>query len=83
MVTFIDSEFYIKSEEDDFLDKYFSFSWEEENLDAYFIGVFPIEHPKYFSHTIYFSEQWSRLFTQVKAKNSEISHKKGFIELIF
>jgi hypothetical protein len=80
LVTFVEFdvfEYYSKSGK---LDKYYSFSWERERIDAYILDVFPQNDARFISHTLDLSNQWLARFKKVK-NNPFLS--KGFLEIIF
>jgi hypothetical protein len=83
LVTFIDQKYYIQNDESEKLDKFFSFSWENEKIDAYIVGVFTKNTSLYENHTIHFQNQWNELFITTRATSDNQIFQKGFIEIIF
>lgn len=79
-VTFFDYQIY--ESQAPYLDKFWSFSLEEEGLDAYLVPIYPKEHPKY---ELYQSnlEKYVKLYGQTREDDNGISLPKGFIELNF
>jgi hypothetical protein len=81
MVTFIDLDIFTNKYDD--LEKYWSYSCEKENLDAFILEIYPIEHEKYESYTEYHRNNWYQLFSHDRFNKYGIEPSKGFIELIF
>lgn len=76
MVTFLDYRIWEKRS-DTILDSFWSFSLENEGIDAYLVAVYPENHRHY---PIYLSERalWRERFS-----SDRDSYKKGFVELQF
>ena len=80
-VTFIDVDVFNRKYNN--LEKYWSYSCEKENLDAYIVEIYPIDHEKYKSYTVYHRNNWYQLFSRDRFNKYGIDPPKGFIELIF
>ena len=78
IVTFLDFEVYQKREKSNTLDKFWSFSLEDEGIDAYLVEDFPENHPE-FMVTKLSKIRWVELYSSDKPK----IHKKGFLKIIF
>lgn len=77
-VTFFDYKIYEREER--FLDKYWTFSLENEGLDSYLVKTYPKEHidyPKYFK----FLEKWQERYQSIKHNDKQL--QKGFLKIIF
>lgn len=75
IVTFLDYEVYEKRGK---LDKFWSFSLEDEGIDAYIVEDFPKSHPE-FMVTKLSKARWKELYSNDRQK----IHRKGFIKIIF
>ena len=70
MVTFLDYEVYEKRG-NKVLDKFWSFSLEDEGIDSYLVRDYPEHHPN-FVETSAYKEKWSRLYR--KTRNEAVSY---------
>jgi len=77
IVTFLDFKVYQKRG-DKVLDKFWSFSLENEGIDAYLVEDFPKSHPE-FMETQFIKNDWKNRYSTNKAR----THKKGFLKIIF
>ena len=79
-VTFFDYKIYQTQEQ--YLDRFWTFSLEEEGLDAYLVKVYPEKH-KLYSSTKSSLERWQQIYGTTSPNNSQVTFPKGFIELKF
>ena len=77
IVTFLDYAVYQKRG-DKVLDKFWTFSLEDEGIDAYLVEDFPKEHLE-FQETRLIKNDWINRYSNTK----ERTHKKGFLKIIF
>ncbi len=80
-VTFIDANIFDKFEQE--LESFWSFSLEDEGLDAYIVKIYPSHSPLFFTHTEHFKAIWHKRFCRTKADAQLDISKKGFIKLKF
>lgn len=77
IVTFLDYEVYEKRG-DAILDKFWSFSLEDEGIDSYIVRDFPENHSK-FEKTVRSKKEWTNLYSGTRGK----FEYKGFLKIIF
>ncbi len=77
LVTFLDYEVYQKRG-DKVLDKFWSFSLEDEGIDAYPVEDFPKGHPE-FKETQLAKAKWENVYS----KDRQLVRTKGFLKIIF
>jgi hypothetical protein len=80
-VTFINVDLYNNKEE--IIDKFLSFSLENQGLDAYILQIYPKENFLYQSYTLQNIENWSKRFSKTKKNTNGIDFPKGFLEINF
>lgn len=81
LVTFLDYRVY-QSKGEKIMDRFWSFSLEDEFLDSYIVKVYPEDHAlhwKYKESCAY----WNRLYTQVNPNYDFSKRRKGFLKLNF
>ena len=78
-VTFFDYQIYDKEER--FLDKYWSFSLENEGLDSYLVRNYPKEHEK-FPDYIKDTNVWETRYSKTTADEMGNVFKKGFLKIL-
>ncbi len=78
-VTFFDYKIY--EQEERFLDKYWTFSLENEGLDSYLVKTYPQEHEK-FPDYIKDKNVWETRYSKTTADEMENIFKKGFIKIL-
>ena len=81
IVTFLDFEVY-KKRGDKVLDKFWSFSLENEGIDAYIVRIYPEDHP-YFPKYLEVRAFWLDLYSQTHPKKTKPISSKGFLQLNF
>ena len=81
LVTFLDYEVYEKRG-DQILDKFWSFSLENEKLDAYIVKVFPENHQDFFKFKKV-EQYWLDIYTHTHPKKTNPICSKGFLHLKF
>ena len=74
MVTFLDYEVYEKRG-DKVLDKFWSFSLEDEGIDSYLVKDYPKSHD-YNQETLKWKETWFRRY-------ANLDNNKGFLKITF
>lgn len=79
-VTFFDYQIY--EQEERFLDKYWTFSLENEGLDSYLVKTYPKEHEKYYTVVDAQNEWINRYSKKVVASQNQVI-EKGFLILNF
>lgn len=79
-VTFFDYQIY--EQEERFLDKYWTFSLENEGLDSYLVKTYPKEHEKYFTLVVAQDEWINRYSKKVIVSQNQVI-EKGFLILNF
>ncbi len=77
LVTFLDYEVYEKRG-DKVLDKFWTFSLEDEGIDSYLVRDYPESHIK-FAKTIHFKKEWRDLYGSTRGK----TRNKGFLKIMF
>ncbi len=77
LVTFLDWEVYEKRE-NAILDKFWSFSLEDEGIDSYLVRAYPSNHAN-FKETSEYRKKWSNLYGRTRNE----TRTKGFLRLIF
>lgn len=77
LVTFLDYAVYQKRG-DKVLDKFWTFSLEDEGIDAYLVEDFPKKHPE-FKETQLIRTDWINRYS----KDRNRIRKKGFLKIIF
>jgi hypothetical protein len=80
-VIFLDYRIYEAQEA--FLDQFWTFSLEDEGMDAFLVRVFPEDSVEYHSITQRQREKWLEVYTQTKPSQYEKILPKGFIEINF
>jgi hypothetical protein len=80
-VTFIDALIFERNEAK--LEEFWSFSLEEEGLDAYIVKIYPPDSPLFVTHTEHFKNVWLKRYCRTKTDTDLDSAKKGFIKLKF
>lgn len=80
-VVFIDFEVFDNKEKE--LENFWSFSLENEGLDAYIVKVYPSSNSLFSSVTELFKEEWSKRYAHTKMDKQGQIHPKGFVELKF
>lgn len=80
-VVFIDFEIFNSKEKE--LENFWSFSLENEGLDAYIVKVFPPNNDLFNSITELFKEEWSKRYTHTKVDRQGQIYPKGFVEIKF
>ncbi len=78
-VTFFDYQIYDKEER--FLDKYWTFSLENEGLDSYLVKTYPVEHERYSSY-INDINVWENRYSKTTADEMGNVFKKGFLKIL-
>jgi len=76
-VTFLDYSVYEKRG-DKVLDKFWSFSLEDEGIDSYLVRDYPENHPK-FKENFGYKEKWPELY--IGTRDETIT--KGFLKIKF
>jgi len=66
-----------------FLDQFWTFSLEQEGLDAYLVQDYPVNHPSYELITSFQTREWLYLYGNTAKNDEGVSYPKGFVELIF
>jgi hypothetical protein len=79
-VVFLDYRVYEAQEP--FLDKFWTFSLEDQGLDAYLVKVFPADHPLH-PQTLADRSLWLSLYRKTKWNRDNTFYSKGFLELNF
>ena len=79
-VIFLDYRIYEMQEP--FLDKYWTFSLEEQGLDAYLVRSYPANHTEY-SNFVTNQNNWLVRYTHTKPNSEAKIFRKGLVELIF
>lgn len=79
-VTFFDYQIY--EQEERFLDKYWTFSLENEGLDSYLVKTYPREHKEYFTVVVAQNEWINRYSKKVIVSQNQVI-EKGFLILNF
>lgn len=77
-VTFFDYKIYEREER--FLDKYWTFSLENEGLDSYLVKTYPKGHELYENHLTE-RNYWTRLYSCTRKNDFGEQFKKGFISI--
>ena len=77
LVTFLDYEVYEKRG-DKVLDKFWSFSLEDEGIDSYLVRDYPNNHPN-FKETSEYRKKWTNLYGRTRDKTKI----KGFLKIKF
>ncbi|MFK7979113.1 MAG: hypothetical protein AB8G86_03955 [Saprospiraceae bacterium] len=77
LVTFLDYSVYEKRG-NKVLDKFWTFSLEDEGIDSYLVRDYPENHPK-FAETFGYREKWSKLYTRTRDE----AIIKGFLKIKF
>lgn len=78
IVTFLDFEVYAKREKSKSLDKFWSFSLEDEGIDAYLVRDYPKNHP------LNYKTETKRMYWQtLYSKNRNRNNAKGFLKINF
>ena len=80
-VIFLDYRIYELQEA--FLDQFWTFSLEEDGLDAYLVKTYPASHPAHEAITVSQTRQWLYLYGNTAKDEEGISCPKGFVELNF
>jgi hypothetical protein len=80
-VTFIDSAIFEQNEAK--LEAFWSFSLEDEGLDAYIVKIYPFDSPLFNTQTEHFKKIWFKRFCRTKADADLDISTKGFIKLKF
>lgn len=80
-VVFIDFEIFDNKEKE--LENFWSFSLENEGLDAYIVKVFPTTNHLFNSITELFKAEWSKRYTHTKVDKQGQIYPKGFVEIKF
>jgi hypothetical protein len=77
-VTFFDYRIY--EQEERFLDKYLTFSLENEGLDSYLVKTYPKEHERY---SIYVNDVniWENRYSKTEIDEAGNTLKKGFLKI--
>ncbi|MEM1120703.1 MAG: hypothetical protein AAGJ18_09660, partial [Bacteroidota bacterium] len=78
LVTFLDHEVYAKREKQGKLDKFWSFSLEDEGIDAYLVRDYPPNHSNA-EETKAFRKEWIDRYKRA----FPFDKSKGFLEIIF
>ncbi|QMW03516.1 DUF6932 family protein [Spirosoma foliorum] len=63
------------------LDNLWSDKWEREGLDAYFVTVYPENHPAFTHKTKQDREQWMTRYSLTKPDDTFVQHSKGFLTI--
>lgn len=79
IVSFIPYQLYERHQH--ILDNLWSDRWEQEGIDAYFIKVYPLEHPAFEVETKPNQDQWQKRYSFTKPDEMFIQHRKGFLTL--
>jgi hypothetical protein len=80
-VTFLNS--YTDRKNIEIIDRFQSFSLENENLDAYILEIYPTEDEKYLSYSLMNLEKWDTRFSYTKEHDDKIIFPKGYIEILY
>jgi hypothetical protein len=80
-VTFIDAAIFERNEAK--LEEFWSFSLEDEGLDAYIVKMYPPDSPLFVTHTEHFKQVWFKRFCRTKIDKDLDIATKGFIKLKF
>lgn len=78
IVTFLDFEVYEKREKSKSLDKFWSFSLEDEGIDSYLVKDYPNNHALY-KDTLNAKSNWTELYSRIYKPEPS----KGFLKIIF
>ena len=78
-VTFIEASIFERREKE--LEAFWSFSLEDEGLDAYIVKIYPPHSPLFALHTEHFKTVWHKRYCRTKADAQLDISKKGFIKL--
>jgi hypothetical protein len=78
-VTFIDGSTFLRYEKE--LESFWSFSLEDEGLDAYIVKIYPTDSLLFLAHTEHFKNVWLKRYCRTKADAQLDISKKGFIKL--
>ena len=63
------------------LDKLWTDSWEREGIDAYFVKVYPAEHPEFDKATKRDYRQWMVRYAATKPDENFVQRQKGFLSI--
>ena len=77
LVTFLDYSVYEKRG-DKVLDKFWSFSLEDEGIDSYLVKEYPSQHINY-QETLKWKKTWARRYGNL----DNLDNEKGFLKIIF
>ena len=77
IITFLDYEVYEKRR-DKVLDKFWSFSLEDEGIDSYLVKDYPEGHI-FYDKTLEWKETWLRRYSNI----DNVDNNKGFLKIYF